>query len=153
MATGAGGPRVQRLFDRAASADSLVGVIFQGLGAVTFAFGTAIASGILTIADVVIVPIQALTTAVGDLVDAIFGGAALIIDFGAISTALSIGPGAMFDLGPFTFALGIGAVLLALYIVTAYLSEEPTGNFVPGIPFDIPTPGFTGPEEDEGDDG
>ena len=146
---GAGGSRVTALFERASSADSLSGVIFQGIGAVLLAFGTAIASGVLTIADVVIVPIQTLTGAVGQLIDATFGGAAMIVDFGAISTALSIGPGGMFNLGPFSFALGIGAVLLGLYVVTAYLSEDATGNFVPGIPFDIPTPGFGGPEEDD----
>jgi len=150
-ASGAGGSRVRRLFDRAASADSLAGVIFQGLGAVLLAVGTAIASGVLTIADVVIVPLSALTNAAGQLIDAIFGGAARIIDFGALATALSIGPDGMFNLGPFSFALGIASVLLGLFVVTAYLSEEPTGNFVPGVPFDIPTPGFVGPEEDDED--
>lgn len=149
---GAGGPRVRRLFDRAANAESLSAVIFTGLGAVLLSIGTAVASGVLSIADVVIVPLQALTNAAGQLIDAIFGGSAMIIDFGAIATALSIGPGGMFNLGPFSFALGIAAVLLGLYVVTAYLSEEPTGNFVPGIPFDIPTPGFQGPEEDERED-
>jgi hypothetical protein len=146
---GAGGSRVTALFDRAASADSLGGVIFQGIGAVLLAVGTALASGVLTIADVLIVPLSTLTNAVGELIDAIFGGAAQIVDFGAIATAISIGPGGQFNVGPFSFALAIGAVLLALYVVTAYLSEEPTGNFVPGLPFDIPTPGFTGPEEDD----
>ena len=150
-ASGAGGPRVRDLFNRAASADSLGGVIFQGIGAILLAVGTAIASGVLSIADVLIVPLNALTSAAGQLIDAIFGGAAQIIDLGALATALSIGPGGMFNLGPFSFALGIGAVLLGLYIVVAYLSEEPTGNFAIGIPFDIPTPGFTGPEEDEED--
>jgi len=146
---GAGGSRVRRLFARAADADSLAEVIFRGLGAVILSVGTAVASGILTIADVIIVPVQTLTGAVGQLIDAIFGGAAQIIDFGAIATAISIGPGGRFNLGPLSFALGVGAVLLALYAVTAYVSEEDTGNFVPGIPFDIPTPGFGGPEEDE----
>lgn len=148
-ASGAGGSRVSDLFDRAASADSLAEIIFTGLGAVFLSLGTAIASGVLTVADVVIVPIATLTNAVGDLIDAIFGGSAQIIDMGAITTALSIGPGSRFDVGPFTFALAVASVLLALYVVTAYLSEEETGNFVPGIPFDIPTPGFTGPEEDK----
>ena len=148
-ASGAGGPRVQQLFEDAANAGSLGGVIFRGIGGILLAVGTAIASGVLSIADVVIVPLNALTSAAGQLIDAIFGGAAQIIDFGALASALSIGPGGMFNLGPFSFALGIGAVLLGFYILVAYLSEEPTGNFVPGIPFDIPTPGFTGPEEDE----
>lgn len=150
-ASGAGGSRVQDLFERASSADSLAEVIFTGIGAVLLSVGTAIASGVLTIADVIIVPVGALTAAVGDLIDAIFGGAAQILNVGAITTALSISPDGQFNLGPFTFALAAGAVLLALYVVNAYVSEESTGNFVPGIPFDIPTPGFTGPEEDSED--
>jgi hypothetical protein len=145
----AGGPRVQELFDRARDAGSLGAVIFNGLGAIFFAIGGAIASGILTVADVIIIPLSALANAAGQMVNAIFGGAAFIIQIGAQTTGVSIQPGAMFDVGPFTFALGIGAVLLALYLVTAYVSEEPTGNFVPGLPFDIPTPGFGGPEEDD----
>lgn len=148
-ASGAGGSRVTALFDRAANANSLAGIIFQGIGAVFLAIGTAIASGILTVADVVIIPLTALTNAAGDLVNAIFGGSAQIIQFGALASAISIGPNGLFNLGPFSFVLGVGVVLLALYVVTAYLSEDATGNFVPGIPFDIPTPGFLGPEEEE----
>jgi hypothetical protein len=147
-ASGAGGPRVQQLLERASNAESLGGVIFSGIGLILLAVGSAIASGVFAIADVVIVPLQALTNAAGQLVDAIFGGAAQIIDFGAIATALSIGPGGMFNLGPFSFALGIGAVLLGLYVVTQYLAQPETGNFSVGIPFDIPTPFFQGPEED-----
>jgi uncharacterized membrane protein YczE len=143
----AGGPRVRDLFNRAADADSLAGVVFRGIGAILLAVGTAVASGILTIADVVIVPLEALTSAAGDLIDAIFGGSALIIESGAVETAESLR--GLFAVGPVTFALGVGSVLLALYVVNAYVSEEATGNFVPGLPFDIPTPGFGGPEEDK----
>jgi len=145
----AGGSRTQRLFNRASSADSLAEVIFTGIGAVLFAIGSAIAAGILTVADLITVPLSALATAAGELVSAIFGGAAFVIRIGAQTTGLSIAPGSMFDVGPLTLALAVASVLLALYIVNAYVSEEPTGNFVPGIPFDIPTPGFTGPEEDD----
>jgi hypothetical protein len=147
----AGGPRVRDLFNRARNAGSLGAVIFNGLGAILLAIGTGIASGILTIADVVIIPLSALANAAGQLVAAIFGGAAGIIQIGAQTTGVSISPEGMFNVGPFTFALGVGAVLLALYVVVAFLSEEDTGNFVPGIPFDIPTPGFTGPEEESED--
>lgn len=148
---GAGGTRVRRLFERASSADSLAEVIFTGIGAVLLSIGTALASGVLTIADVVIVPVQAVTTAAGDLINAIFGGAAQIIDLGALATALSIGPGGRFNLGPFSFALAIGAVLLAFFVVNRYVSDDRTGNLVPGIPFDVPTPGFIGPEEESED--
>lgn len=145
----AGGQRVQELFTRAKNADSLGGIIFQGFGAILLAIGSALASGVLTVADLIIIPLSALAEAGGGLVDAIFGGAAFILRVGAQTTGISISPGAMFDVGPFTFALAAASILLVFYIVNAYLSEEPTGNFVPGIPFDIPTPGFTGPEEDD----
>jgi hypothetical protein len=146
-ASGAGGPRVRRLFRRAAEADDLSGILFQGIGAVVFAIGSALASGVLTLADIIIVPMQALTTAVGDLINAIFGGAADIIGAGAVASATSLL--GRFNIGPFTFALGIASVLLGLLAVNAYLSYERTGNVAIGLPFDVPTPGVEGPEEEE----
>ena len=145
---GAGGSRVTDLFDRAASADSLSGIIFQGVGGVVLAGGTAITSGVLTLADLLIIPLSTLGVNAGDLLDAIFGGSAQIINIGALTTAASLGPGGTFNVGPLTFALALGSVLAGLYVLRAYLSEEDTGNLIPGLP-DIPTPGFGGPEEDE----
>ncbi|GGN92274.1 hypothetical protein [Haloarcula pellucida] len=149
-ASGAGGDRVRDLFNRAAAADSIGGILFQGIGAVFFAVGTAIASGILTLADVFIIPTQSFIGAVGDLITATFGGAARIINFGAIASAISIGPGGLFA-SPLSFVFAIGIVLLALYVVLAYISEEDTTNFFPliGTGFDVPTPGFIDAEEEE----
>lgn len=142
------GERVWELFDRAKSAGSLSAVVFQGLGAILFAFGAALSSGIVTIADVIIVPLSTLINQSGRLLESIIGGAAQIIDIGALTSALSIAPGARFDVGPVTFVLAIGVVLLAMYLIVNYLSLPETGNFSIAIPFDIPTPGFLGPEED-----
>ncbi len=104
-----------------------------------------IASGLLSLADVVIKPMNAFGTALADLTTAIFGGPAEIILAGVEATAQSIlGP---FNLGPFSFALAIGAVLAGLYLVGRYRGEDETGNFLIGLPFDIP---FIGQEE-EGD--
>lgn len=150
-ASGAGGPRVQRLFERAASADSLGGVIFQGIGAILLAIGTGIASGVLTIADLVIVPAQALIQAGADLIDAVFGGAATIIDFGAIGTAISIGPDGLFNLGPLSFALGIGAALLGLYLIIQFAQQRVTGDsfLAGGLGPDLPFFGVTEEGEEE----
>jgi len=147
----AGGDRVRSLFTRAENAGSLSAVIFNGIGAVFLGIGSALASGVLTLADLIIIPASALANAAGTNVDAIFGGFARIVDIGAITAASSIAPGGTFALGPFTFALAIGAGLLGLYILIAYLSEGSTSNFVPGVGFDIPTPGFAGTEEDSED--
>ncbi|PSQ06650.1 hypothetical protein BRC92_00325 [Halobacteriales archaeon QS_4_69_31] len=147
--SGAGGERVRNLFDRAANAESLSAIIFQGIGAVLLAVGTAIASGVLTIADLILIPAQALANAAGLNIEVTFQGLARLINVGSITSAVSIAPGSRFDLGPLTLPLAMGIALLTLYIVIAYLSEEETGNFAPSLPFDIPTPGFIGPEEDD----
>lgn len=148
-ASGAGGPRVQRLFDRAASADSIGEVIFTGLGAILLAIGTGIASGVLTLADVFIVPAQSFIGAVGDLIDAVFGGAAGIINLGALASGFSIGPEGLFA-SPLSFPIAIGIVLLGFYVLLAFVSEEETTNFFPliGTGFDVPTPGFLDAEEE-----
>lgn len=150
-ASGAGGPRVNRLFERAADADNIGVVVFRGLGAILFAIGTAIASGILTLADVFIVPAQAFIGAVGDLITAVFGGAATIVDLGAIASAVSLGPEGLFA-SPLSFPIAIGVALVGFYVILAFTSEEDTTNFFPlvGTGFDVPTPGFTDAEEEEG---
>lgn len=146
---GAGGPRVQRLFDRAANAESIGAVIFTGLGAVLLAIGSGIASGVLTIADVFIVPTQSFIGAVGGLIDAVFGGAAGIINLGALASGLSLGPDGLFA-SPLSFPIAIGVALLGFYVILAFVSEEETTNFFPlvGTGWDVPTPGWLDAEEE-----
>lgn len=148
MAT-AGGERVSALFDRASSADSLAEVIFTGLGAILLSVGGAISSGVLTVADVVTIPISAVTEGAGGLIGSLFGAAENIIDLGGLATALSLGPNGMFNVGPFTFGLAVGSLLLGFWVLRAYIALETTSNVFPGLPFDIPTPGFTDAEEEK----
>jgi hypothetical protein len=149
-ASGAGGPRVRRLFARAANADSISDVVFKGIAAVAFAIGSALASGVLTMADLFIIPLSQLATGLGDIVNSLTGGSATIIDFGALATALALGPGGQFDAGPLTFALAVGAILMALYLVNRYIGLPGTGNILPLLP-DVPTPLLEDAEEDEGE--
>lgn len=133
------------LLDRAKAADDLAGLIKQGTGGTLLALATGLISGVLSVTDVVVKPMDALAEALGDLTMAIFGSPAMIIEAGALETAESIrGP---FGMGPFTFAVGIGSVLLGVYLVAAYRKEGETGNLIPGLPFDVP---FVGQDE-EGD--
>jgi hypothetical protein len=118
------------------------------MGAILLAFATSLASGIFTIADLIIQPTQTLIGGVSGLIGSVFDGAILVIDTSAITTALSLGPGGQFAVGPFTLALGAGSILLALYAIQAYRAEPETSNVFAGLGFDIPTPGFLGPEED-----
>lgn len=145
---GAGGGRVRDLFRRAANAGSLAAIIFRGMGAILLAVATSLASGIFTIADLVIRPGQALIAGVSGLIGSFFGGFQLVFDAGAIGTAVSIGPGGRFFLGPLAIVLGTAMILLTVFAINRFLSEPETGNFAVGLPFDVPTPGFQGPEED-----
>ncbi len=133
------------LFDRARSAASLQGLLKQGIGGSILAVFFGLTSGVLSVADVVIKPLDALASALGNLTTAIFGGPAEIVLAGVEATAQSIlGP---FNLGPLSFALAIAAVLAGLWIVAMYRDEEDTGNILVGLPIDIP---FVG-EEEEGE--
>ena len=149
-ASGAGGPRVRRLFDRAKNAGSIGGVIFQGLSAILLAIGGALASGVLTLADVFILPLAALASEAAGLVESFFGAFGIVIDFGALASAQSIGPGGLFA-SPLSLPIAFGIIGLSAYVIAAIASEEETTNFFPlvGSGFDVPTPGFAGPEEDE----
>lgn len=152
-ASGAGGDRVRRLFASAADAGSIGAILFRGLGGILLAVGTAIASGILTLADVFIIPTQNFIQASGNLLTAFFGGAANIVGLGAAGSGQSVGPGGLFA-SPLSFPIAIGIVLLGFYLLLAFISEEDTTNFFPliGTGLDIPTPGFADSEEESGDD-
>jgi len=90
---------------------------------------------------------EALLASLGDLVVAFFGeGAAGIVEAGAEATQTSLQ--GQYSVGPLTFALAIGSVLLGLYVIAQYRDEEDTGNLIPGLPFDVP---FIGEEEEDED--
>jgi len=135
------------LMDRAASASGLRGLFKQGLGGILLAISTGIISGVLSVTQVVVRPIDALAGALAELAIAIFGSPARIVIAGATQTAESLS--GAFNLGPLTFALGIGSVLAGLWVVGRYRDEEETGNLVPGLPFDVP---FVGESEEAGDE-
>jgi len=54
----------RELLDRAANADDLQGLLKQGIGGTLLAIATALISGILTVADVFLVPMRAADSAI-----------------------------------------------------------------------------------------
>jgi hypothetical protein len=127
-------------------------VVFLGIGSVLLAVATALASGILTIADVPIKILQGFASGGGQFVNNLLGGFGIVIGSGAAGSASAIGPNTPFAL----FGLPIAAGLIGLtgYIYAAYAAEERTTNFFPLIGtggWDIPTPFFEDAEEEGGD--
>jgi len=140
-------PSATDLFDRAAEAGDLGSVVFRGLGGFLLSIAYAVTQGAVTAAEIFLIPGQALASSLGDLVVAFFGeGAAGIVEAGAEATQTSLQ--GQYSVGPLTFALAIGSVLLGLYVIAQYRDEEDTGNLIPGLPFDVP---FIGEEEEDED--
>lgn len=104
-----------------------------------------VALGIGTILDVFIVPVRAVINGVGHLMLSILLGAADIVAAGAGTSAESLRVGILTALGPLTFPIGVGTILLTAYLMEAYLSQEPTSDFIPFTFTDFP---FVGAEED-----
>lgn len=135
------------LFDRAKNAGDLQGLLKQGIGGSILAVFFGITSGILSVADLIIKPVDAIASSTSNVIRTIFD-VSDIIAAGITATADSIL--GSFNLGPFSFALSIGAVLLGFYIISRYLELGQTTNIgLFGTGIDVPTPGFTDAEEDE----
>lgn len=90
---------------------------------------------------------DATAEAAGDLVSAVFGGSALVIDTGAIVSANSLQEGVWAQFGPFTFPIAVGVVVAAAWVYARSRSEPETSDWFPWLP-DLPS--FFGAEE-EGD--
>jgi len=77
----------------------------------------------------------------GNLVDALIGGPSRILDSGAAESARSLTTGVWAQFGPFTFVVAVLVLVGAAFVVSAWTSDESTGNLIPLIPFDIPVIG------------
>lgn len=139
-------PRVRRLLRRASRAKDLGTIIKNSGGGFFLAVGAGLISGVLTVADIFIVPAQALIGGLEGIIDGFFGGIGLILGAGAEATARSFA--GAFNLGPFTFPAAVGISLLVLWMIGRYRDEEETGNLIPGLPFDVP---FVGESEEAPD--
>lgn len=136
--------------DRAYGSD-LGSIAKRGVGGWFLALAASFITGTQAVFDVLIVPINAFTDAIGDIIEAIFGSPAQIVLAGADSAAQSVGPGGEWAIGPFSFAIGVGSVLLAGVLISRYLEDTETSDLLPFTFTDVPT-GFIGVEEDPEED-
>lgn len=134
---------------REAEGKTLGETLQNGIAGILLGIAASIISGILTVADLVIIPANALANALPNVVDAFIVEPLRIIEQGAQTSAISLMPGSTFAVGPFTLAFGIIAVLAAYWILSKYLQEDETSNVIPAAPFDISLPWFS---EEEGNE-
>jgi hypothetical protein len=106
------------------------------------AFIIGVFANVIGVVDAFFGIYESVLTAIGDAaslnVFAFLGGVGRIVSAGVESTVNSILPGAAFDLGPLSFALGIASVGVGLYVAGIFLNQATTGDTVLGVPFDIP---------------
>jgi len=127
---------------------SLSQTIQNGIAGILMGIAASLISGILTIADLFIKPVDALALALQDVVRAFIVEPLMIIVQGAQTSAASIAPGGPFAMGPFTLAFGIVSVLAGYWVLSTYLRRGSTSNVIPAAPFDISLPWF---RDEEGD--
>jgi len=75
--------------------------------------------------------------AVGQLITGILTSPATILD----QTALASAEGIAAEFGWLAFPVGMGVVLVSLYLVVQYLEQRETGDTFVGLPFDTPDVG------------
>ena len=94
-------------------------------------------------------PLNAMATGIGGLMDAIIGGAADIVQTGAVTTQQALLPGSPWAVGPLTFAFGVLAMGAGWYAFAWLLARASTSDTIPFTATDLP---LIGAEEEDDDD-
>lgn len=97
----------------------LAGLIKRyGFGGVFLALAYALIDGIQSFGNTVTAPFTAFGNGLAELVEAIVGAPVSIVEQSARYTGFSITYGEWGFFGPLTFAVGVGATMLGLYVFT-----------------------------------
>lgn len=129
------------LFERASNL-SIADAVRQSITQQILAIAFGIAAIISALFGLIVSAFETLGEQVGAIPAAILGGGADIIQFGAGVTAA-----ALEQFGIVAFIIGIVIVLIGIWILIQFLQEPETGDFFPGIPFDLPIGGVREEEE------
>ena len=98
-----------------------------GVGGVFYALFLEIIGGIQGLGDALFAPIRAFGLGLADLVSAVIP--VRIVNSAADFTAFSITRGEWAFFGPLTFAVGVGATLLGLYVFIAFIRKFDLTSF------------------------
>ena len=97
--------------------------IFLGIGQIIDAVATFLAT-----------PFIEGGQAIGALITGLFEAPATILERTGFASAEAIAA----QFGWLAYPIGVGMVLLALYMIVQYLEQRETGDTFPGLPFDTP---------------
>lgn len=132
----------------AVNSGKIEGVIFGLVVLPLVELSYGIGNLISAIFGVFINPLDAFGDSLGNLVGSLIGGPATILDTAAQVTAQSFQSGPWAQWGPLTWSVGVASILAGAYLVTLYLKEEETSDWLPYSFTDLP---FLGSDEDGGD--
>jgi hypothetical protein len=110
------------------------------------AFFTSMADAIGSLFGVPIATFDGFAEGVQVLISGFLEAPGQILIAGGQESARSLTQGVWAQFGPLTYIIAVGVVGGAAYLAAQAREEEATGNFVPGIPFDVP---YLGTEEEE----
>lgn len=119
----------------------------QGVGGWLLALSAAVISGTEAVVNLLIFPLEALADVGAQSVSAFILEPLGIIEAGSAASASGAA-----EFGLFGLPVGTAVVLFTLFMITLYLARDRTGNLIPTLPYDFPTPFFEDPEEDEVED-
>ncbi|MFC7077872.1 hypothetical protein [Haloarcula halophila] len=136
----------RQLIARARDTDNLGTTIVGGIGGTFLAVFYSGIDLIQAIVNLLVLPLEALGTNAAANVTALVGGAARIVQQGALTTQQSILPGQAWAVGPLTFGFSIAATGAGLFIMSEILARAPTSDLIPFTFTDVP---FVGVDEEE----
>ncbi|MEA5387240.1 hypothetical protein VB779_09370 [Haloarculaceae archaeon H-GB11] len=128
--------------------DGLTNVVPKAMLLPVMAFMASLADAIGAAFGVPIATFEGFSDAVDVLIEGFVAAPGGILKAGADQSASSLTSGVWAQFGPFTFVIAAGVVVLAALVVARVRDEPETGNFLVGLPFDVP---LFGTEEDDED--
>lgn len=145
-ASGSGLPSASNLLDRARGR-GLTSIAKQGLGSWVLAVITAGVTGLQSLLQLLLVPVDLMVELANASVAAFFLELFGIVTSGASTTAAAVS-----DFGIFGLLVAVGIVLATIYIIAQFLEREDTTDVpIPGFIVDPPLPGIGVDEEEQED--
>jgi hypothetical protein len=135
-------------FGRGRNAGAVLGSAIAGLVAGIFIQTIRIIDAVVSL---VTEPLGAVAGGPAALITAFFDANAAVLTAAARTTIATIAPGGNFAMlvGPLALLFGVAQVLVALWLLGRFLRERSTTNIgLLGTGIDVPTPGFSTPEEE-----